>query len=381
MKKLLLTCGLLLATCAASMAGGNPNGANAVLVINVQFSGGSTGVTKSDLLNSAITNANMFYTSNSYGICSISSIGSGSDYVVVTVPHDKTYYNSQGYIAGSTALKDDVLTASDNAGYPRANYNIHVIAFPLCGNWYYWGYTLNGANTMINGQYSANVITHEMGHTMGLNHSGSWMSNVAGDPINSNCDKNSYGDNFDMMGMASVQYGGVGWGGGIEHFNCYQKSVLGWISNAVDYIDVPTGTHTYKVFAFDRYNSRSTSRYHGGVLALRVTKGIDPKSYWIGVRQNFDSQNSWMSNGVQVLFQKANIISDSGGNADIALIDMSPLSKTRYADQFTIDPDMKDSPLPVGSSFHDNADNVTINAVDQGISPQGVRWVDVQVTR
>jgi hypothetical protein len=136
MKKLLLTCGLLLATYAASMAGGNPNGANAVLVINVQFSGGSTGVTKSDLLNSAITNANMFYTSNSYGICSISSIGSGSDYVVVTVPHDKTYYNSQGYIAGSTALKDDVLTASDNAGYPRANYNIHVIAFPLCGNWY-----------------------------------------------------------------------------------------------------------------------------------------------------------------------------------------------------------------------------------------------------
>ena len=48
-------------------------------------------------------------------------------------------------------------------GYNRTNYDIHVIAFPLCGNWYYWGYTLNGANTMINGQYSANVITHEMG--------------------------------------------------------------------------------------------------------------------------------------------------------------------------------------------------------------------------
>ena len=116
MKKLLMSCGLLLATCAASMAAGNPNGANAVLVINVQFSGGSTGVTKTDLLNSAITNANKFYISNSYGICSIKSIGSGSDYVVVTVPHDKTYYNNQAYIAGSTDLKNDALNASDAAG-------------------------------------------------------------------------------------------------------------------------------------------------------------------------------------------------------------------------------------------------------------------------
>src|SRR4051812_32508443 len=323
MKKVLMTCGLLLASLSASLATGDPNGANSVLVINVQFSGGSTAVTKTDLLNSAITNANMFYTSNSYGICSIKSIGSGSDYVVVTLPHDKTYYNNQGYIAGSTDLKNDALNASDAAGYPRANYNIHVMAFAECANWYYWGYTLNGANTLLNGRFSANVITHEMGHTMGLNHSGSWMSNVAGDPINTDCQKNSYGDHFDMMGMAAVQYGGVGWGGGIEHFNCYQKQQLGWISNSVDYIDVPTGTHTYKVFANDRYNSRSTSRYHGGVLALRITKGIDPKTYWVGVRQNFDGQNAWMSNGVQVLFQKANIISDSGGNADIALIDMT----------------------------------------------------------
>jgi hypothetical protein len=206
------------------------------------------------------------------------------------------------------------------------------------------------------------------------------MSNVADDPINSDNEKNSYGDHFDMMGMAAVQYGGVGWGNGIEHFNPYQKQKLGWITNQ-DWVDVPTGTHTYKVFASDRYDSRSTSRYHGGFLALRVTKGTDPKSYWIGVRQNFDSQNSWTSNGVQVYFQKANIISDSGGNADIALIDMTPKSKTRYLDQFTIDPDMKDSPLPTGNIFGDAVDNVIINATDQGISPQGVRWVNVEVTR
>jgi hypothetical protein len=408
MKRISSMCRMLLATCSLMLMLGLPyssfgtaSGTNRVLIVSATFKTRSTPETQSNLQKSYITNAGAFFYTSSYGDCAIAPLGaSGSKFIAVTLPEIRSFYldqaNYPGYMSGSRKLRRDVFDKVVAAGTDPTDYDFKAICFEDCSTaepeWYYWGLSLSSetvggtfypAATLFNGHFSANVCTHEFGHGMTLDHAGCWMSKTS-NPIDtgSNVDKKSYGDRFDMMGNCSVQYSGIGWGGGIEHYNIFYKQKLGWIRSQ-DWTNVPASSSaTYRLYANDMFDARGGNR----LLAIKVLKpSISGRSYWLGHRQLFDNQ--WLTNGVQIHFQENGIISDPGGQADTGLIDVTPLSDTRYVGSngdFKQDPEMNDSALVIGRTFSDSTDNIHITPIGRGyqtITGSDINWIDVVVNR
>lgn len=65
---------------------------------------------------------------------------------------------------------------------------------------------------LINGNAGVQTISHELGHTFGLLHAGSWTCTAAGVrvQISDNCTANEYGDPFDVMGNIATRHSS-GW--------------------------------------------------------------------------------------------------------------------------------------------------------------------------
>jgi hypothetical protein len=364
-------------------------GANRLLIISAKFgdAGAPAPASQTDLITSFHTRADDFYQENSYGDCSLAPLtAGGSKFVSVTLPHVKSYYNGQGYSAGSTDLKNDAIAQANLQLAPETvtDYDIKSIAFQECGNWFYWAYAMN-ASTLFNGKFSANTVMHEHGHSFGMSHAGAWMSNTS-DPIGGNRLKKTYGDIFDSMGNSSLQFGNItNWGQGIEHYNIFHKMDVGWIRSG-DWVDVTTTSSTNRLYSGDKSAAR------GGIpartLALQILRPSSGNltNYWLGYRQRFTT-NDWLLNGVQVHLKGPPMIKDTDyGNADTVLIDMTPNSRGRYTGTSVIDQDkdMDDSALVIGKTFSDTAESVPIHITpiatgSQTISGKVVRWIDVVI--
>lgn len=380
---------------------GSPLGTNRVLIISATFKDRAAPETQANLQKNFITNAGTFFYACSYGDCAISPLSAnGSKFIAITLPETRSFYLDQssypGYLSGSKKLRRDAFDEVRVAGVNPSDFDFKAICFEDCRSaepkWDYWGLSIDAqtvagtfypAATLFNGHFSANLSTHEFGHSLSLHHAGCWMSKTS-NPIDtgSNVDKKAYGDRFDMMGNCSVQYSGNGWGGGIEHYNIFYKQKLGWIRSQ-DWVEVPAGSSaTYRLYANDMSNARGGSR----LLALKIPKPSNSdRTYWLGHRQLFNNQ--WLTNGVQVYFRQSGIISDPGGQADTALIDMTPGSATRNVGangDFKQDPDMNDSALVIGRTFSDLTDNIHVTPIGRGTQNIGgidVNWIDVVVNR
>ena len=211
-------------------------------------------------------------------------------------------------------------------GYVASNFDNLVIHTPEfsgagCG---FAGIAWVGQNgVMLKGSVSNNVgvASHELGHNMGLWHSGSM--DCHGVTIAASCSVIDYGDPYDVMGDA---YGG-------HHYNGAHKYKLGWMAPS-QVRTVSSGTQTIALTASEQPAA--------GTTQLIILPRTATSSYAIERRASFGDFDQGLS-GVWVRILTT-INSD-----DMVLLDMKPLT-----------PAVDDGSMTVGQTFNDTVNHVSI---------------------
>ena len=113
--------------------------------------------------------------------------------------------------------------AAKAAGFDVASYTRFIYLFPFVDTCGYGGYG-SLTEVFLNGQLSRGLVTHELGHTFGLQHAHMEDCSAGG------CQSIEYGDPFDTMGQSLV-----------GEYNAYEKFVAGWLKNVTR--NPPTGNY------------------------------------------------------------------------------------------------------------------------------------------
>ena len=247
-----------------------------------------------------------------------------------------------------TALIENAATqAVASAGISISGYQHIVYMFPntTACTWGGLG-TLGGSpgRIFLNGSFVGSdgyALIHELGHNLGLAHSGGLECGVSS--VGSNCAKIEYGDPFDVMGTTHN-----------GHFNAFQKEKLGWL-NSLGFPPITT-VQSSGSFTLSAYEAADSS-----AKALKILKSTDPVTgvrtwYYVEYRTLLGSDsyisaltNTNVPNGVVVHIGK-----DVAGISNPSLLDMTPVSfsSSTY--------DWNDSALPIGRTFTDPEAGLTL---------------------
>ncbi len=164
--------------------------------------------------------------------------------------HPASYYND----AGLSKLYPDARAAAATAGYTLDNYQFFAVftknrpSAGYAGLAYVGGIGIHIAN----GYWGRNVLTHELGHNLGLPHAHTWdtgTNSIIGDGTNV-----EYGNNYDPIGS----------GGDSDHYVGSYKRYLDWIPGANG--DPVTTPGIYRLHAMDDMNGNQ------GLRTLRVSR-------------------------------------------------------------------------------------------------------------
>jgi hypothetical protein len=219
-----------------------------------------------------------------------------------------------------------------------------------------WPLQQKGA-AMVNGTVPTATL-HEMGHTWFFDHSGLWQVSD-GNPISPTGHQSIYGDYFDIMGNTySPYYNNL-------DYNMYHKFSVGWIDASQIFVSNSPGTYTYTISRFD--NVAAT-----GPLVVKVAAG-SANDYWIGYRRGF--------------LGFAAPLGASAHGAYILRVPNAPVpskllrdNKTSLLDMQTTGTQVKDAMLPIGATFTDSVNHISITAVAEGgVAPH--EWITIKVVR
>jgi hypothetical protein len=310
---------------------GGPLGAQntAVLLVNFQNNTAQP-YTTAYAKNIVFTGASNFDLENSYGQTWLT----GNVFGWFTIPLALSTTTCD--YATMTTLAQQAQSAATAAGVNLSGYTRFMYGFPNTGACGWWGLGTVGGNpssAWVNGDLQIQVVTHEMGHGFGLDHSHSLDCGTV--PIGGTCTMNEYGDTMDTMGSSSY------------HFNAYQKERLGWLgAGSSPPITTVGSTGNYTIDAYETTGSSPK--------ALRIPIGTTGSNYYVELRRAIGvdaglAGNSNVLNGV--LIHKASPADSNSSD----LLDMTA------ADTSWMNP-----ALDAGVSFTDSAAKITITPVTVG---------------
>jgi hypothetical protein len=261
-------------------------GPRRVAVMLLSFGGG--GASSPEAMRSRVftsqDSANAFYTEESDGGISLTGKLQADGDVFGT-------FN----VGASGGCQPDAWAAEANAaaageGINLSGYQHFVYVFPFTFNCQWFGQAqLGGTRAWINGGDITHVITHELGHNMGLFHAGSWSctSGTQRVPISDTCTTSEYGDPFDAMGNS-----------GYRHNSASSLAKLGILSAGEVQTVESDGT----------YNLRAAVSPAAGPAALRIPRTRAPNNnitswYYLEIRQPsgfFEAGGGASTTGVSV---------------------------------------------------------------------------------
>lgn len=240
------------------------------ILVNFQDQPNNQPWTKEVVSDMVFNNINKQYYEASYNQTTI--VGSTVGWFTLPI-NSTTDCNTIANMIPSLAEQAVVKSGVDLSPYSR---RIYLFPFTSSCGWAGLGNVGKvGAysNAWINGYNDLRVITHELGHNVGL-----WHANrlqCTGASSNGNCTHVEYGDYADVMG----------WGSG-THFNAFQKERLGWLnygtSPAINTVAI-SGDYTIAPFEF-RGTTPETN-----VKALKILKSTQTDGsknyYYLEFRQ------------------------------------------------------------------------------------------------
>jgi hypothetical protein len=283
----------------------NTLGVQKTLVILVNFADKATQPYTVDAVTTmTFGSVNNYFKANSYGQTSL--LGHVAGWYTIAL---------SSTVCDPAGLRSKALQAATAAGINVSAYNRRIFAFPR--NACAWaGLGSVGGNpsyALMNGSYSLRTVAHEVGHNFGLYHSRSLDCGTG--VTGTSCTIAEYGDVFDVLGASPS-----------GHFNAFQKERLGWLDYGVSPpLTTVTGSGTYSIGALEPLGSQSR--------ALKLLKSTDSMGrstyYYMEYRQGVP--------GGVIFHTGTNGIANSSN-----LLDMTPETLS-----------WSDSPLAIGTSFHD----------------------------
>ncbi len=184
------------------------------------------------------------------------------------------------------------------------------------------------------------VLSHEMGHELGVDHANSW--NCSGPSLDTNCVHDEYGNEYDMMGARLRS----------SHFNAYYKDRLGWFSTSSKFIlNGVSGSYTLAPL-------EGTVGRRVAILTNPATPSVPP--LYVEFRQpiGFDSHLPLSSAGLFL-----NQVIGSGMNSMTRLLNANYTTTSNPAPSLPVD----QPALMPGSTFTWPGRGIAINML--GISP------------
>ncbi|WP_306818652.1 PKD domain-containing protein [Archangium lipolyticum] len=271
------------------------------------------------IINTTVSN---YYKANSYGRTTVEVTVTP----VLRMPETTAFYLQE---------QDNIMTLLEHAreaalaaGWDTAGYELDAVGFKkIFTQWAGLG-SIKGKGMWVNGEFSARVFAHELGHNFGLSHANAWiptngLSIGAGTLLD-------YGHPFDTMGAKSTS---------LYDFNAWYKTLLGWIEPTQ--VQTVTASGTYRLHALEPSGSST--------YALRIPRPIGTKSYWVDFRQSV-SANPWFMNGVSINWGHPT------SNKASQLLDMTPGSPNGR----------NDSALVIGRTFSDENAGIHVTPVRLG---------------
>lgn len=202
---------LLLAALACTTASAAPtlenNGELRVLVILATW--GPEPFTRAQVQDVVFVQSDAFVRDNSFGAAHLAG---------EVTPWVKAFPSTPpcGTPTEQKSLGNAAQAAATAAGFKVASYTRFIYLFPTSSNCGYGGYG-SLTDVFLNGQLGRRIVTHELGHTFGLQHAHLHQCTAAG------CQEIEYGDRYDTMG--DIYLGAAG------EYNAYEKFVAGWLTN------------------------------------------------------------------------------------------------------------------------------------------------------
>jgi chitodextrinase len=205
---------------------------------------------------------------------------------------------------------------------------------------------VNGPKSMLNGNLSVQVMTHELGHNFGLGHANAlYCTNSGGTRVaieaTGRCTSKVYEDPFSTMGNNALR-----------HNHASELGELGFLASSEKVVGAPGNTYTISPYLGS-----------GPVKLVRIPRG-DGTFFDLDVRTPYGSFDNFTAGSPAV----------AGATIRLAVGTASPTSSPKGTDLIDTTPsttDLKDAPLLVGKTVKDPVSTISFKTLS--IDASGVK--------